>query len=277
MSAPVQVSEFEHQGHRLVYEVHGEGSRVIVYLPGILLDANINRGLATRLAVRGNRVVLLDLLGHGRSDKPEQASGYRIDLYADQVLALLDHLQTDRAVLGGLSLGANVSLLAAVRHAERVAGLVLEMPVLERAAPAIALTFVPLLLTLHYAEWPARFVTSALSKLPRSGFGPLDSALGAASARPAQTAAVLHGVLLGPVAPTREERRAITAPAMVIGHPADLLHPFSDAESLVRDVPGAELARARSLLELRLRPDRLAERIAVFLDHVWDNPDAASA
>ena len=44
---------------------------------GLLLDANLSRKLARSLAARGNRVVLLDLLGHGRSDKPRHASPHR--------------------------------------------------------------------------------------------------------------------------------------------------------------------------------------------------------
>ena len=80
---------------------------------------------------RGNRVVLLDLLGHGRSDKPRHTSAYRMDTYATQVFALLDELGAKEAVLGGMSLGANVSLFAADQHPHRVRGLVLEMPVLE--------------------------------------------------------------------------------------------------------------------------------------------------
>jgi len=265
-------ASFVHAGHRLAYEVHGEGDHLIVYLHGLLLDANLNRSLARALAERGNRVVLLDLLGHGRSDKPTHASEYRMDLYVEQVFALLDELGADEAVLGGLSLGANVSLLAAVRSPGRVRGLVLEMPVLERATPSVALTFVPLLLALHYARTPTRLLTGLLQRLPRTGFGPADTLLNAASLDPDQMAAVLHGVLLGPVAPTFEERTAITAPALILAHRADLIHPFSDATALSRQVPHGQLVQARSPFELRLRPARLTAEIAAFLDDVWRPP-----
>ena len=120
-----------HRGRRLVYDVYGEGDRVLLYMHGLLLDSDINRGIAQAVAAQGHRVVLLDLLGHGRSDKPTHASEYRIDAYADQVFAVLDDLGVSEAVLGGMSLGANVSLFAACRRPERVRGLVLEMPVLE--------------------------------------------------------------------------------------------------------------------------------------------------
>src|SRR6516164_3531050 len=171
--------------HRLCYEVYGSGDRVLVWLHALLFDANLGRGLARRLAARGNRVVLLDLLGHGRSDKPRHASPHRMDLYAEQVLGLLDELGVDQVVLGGVSLGTNVSLLTAVRAPERVRGLVLEMPVLERAAPAAALTFVPLLLQTHYARPVMRLASRAVSLVPRSGIDAVDAVLNAASNDPA--------------------------------------------------------------------------------------------
>ena len=109
------LGRFHHQGYALGYEVHGEGERVIVLTNGLLLDAGVNRQLARSLAAQGFRVVLLDLLGHGTSDKPHHATQHRMDRYARQVVALLDELGVQRAVVGGVSLGANVSLHVAVQ------------------------------------------------------------------------------------------------------------------------------------------------------------------
>src|SRR3954451_18480971 len=94
---------FIYRGHRLAYTEYGEGDHVVVYLHGLLIDSVSNRGIAEALARRGYRVVLLDLLGHGRSDKPAHAAEYRIDGYADQAFALLDKLGIDAAVFGGMS------------------------------------------------------------------------------------------------------------------------------------------------------------------------------
>ena len=255
--------------HQLAYEVYGSGDRVLVWLHALLFDANLGRALAQRLAARGNRVVLLDLLGHGRSQKPRHAGVHRMDLYAEQVLCLLDELGLDQVVLGGVSLGTNVSLLTAVRAPERVRGLVLEMPVLEWATPAAALAFLPLLLEVHYARVPLRLVSRAASRLPRSGFGPLDSFINAAASDPEEIAAVLHGILMGPIAPTIDQRRAITAPAQVLGHGIDLIHSFGDAKRLVRQIPDARLIRTRTFAELWVRPARLTTEISEFLDRVW--------
>jgi pimeloyl-ACP methyl ester carboxylesterase len=255
--------------YRLAYEVYGSGDRVLVWLHGLLLDANLSRGLARALAAQGNRVVLLDFLGHGRSDKPRHAGAHRMDLYGEQVLCLLDELGVDQVVLGGVSMGTNVSLMATVAAPERVRGLILEMPVLEWAAPAAVLVFLPLLLSVHYARAPLRLVSRAASRLSLSGFGPLDSFITAATSDPDEIAAVLHGVLLGPIAPTSDQRRAITAPALVLGHGIDVIHSFSDAQRLARQLPDARLIRTRTFAELWVWPGRLTAEISEFLDRVW--------
>jgi pimeloyl-ACP methyl ester carboxylesterase len=265
----VESGHFEAGGHRLYYEAYGEGDRLLVYTHGLLLDARFNRGIARALADRGHRVVLVDLLGHGRSDKPAHASAYRMDLYVDQVVALLDHLGAEEAVIGGVSLGADVSLMMATHAPERVKGLVIEMPVLEWATPVAALVFVPLLLTLRYGRVLASVLAAGARLLPGSGFDPLDSFVGAVALNPGESAAVLHGLLVGPVAPTFEERAGITVPTLVLSHRADMLHPLNDATNLARQVPNARLVRARSPMELRLLPTRLSAEIATFLDEVW--------
>jgi pimeloyl-ACP methyl ester carboxylesterase len=274
MSAGAPVAEarrsFQLNDRRLAYEVYGSGDRLLVLTHGLLMDARLNRGVARALSTRGHRVALLDLLGHGGSDKPQHAAEYRVDVYTEQVVALLDHLGVERAVIGGLSLGANVSLHVAAHHSGRVQGLVIEMPVLERAVPAAALTFVPALLAVHYAtpvaravSWVARRVGLASSELVSGLLAPLASP-------PEVTTAVLHGILVGPTVPTVDERRTIRAPALVLGHRADLIHPLSDAEALVRQLPDARLVEAQSTVELRLHPGRLLAAIERFLAEAWD-------
>jgi pimeloyl-ACP methyl ester carboxylesterase len=257
----------------LSYEIHGSGDRTLVYLHGLLLDAAANRRLAARLADAGNRVVLLDLPGHGRSEKPRRAAAHRMDAYARIVLHLLDELRVDRAVMGGMSLGADVTLLAAEMAPERLAGMVLEMPVLEQATPVAALFFTPLLAATHYAAPAVRVVTSFARALPRSWLGPFDQFFGPLTLDPDEMVAVLHGVLVGPVAPTAEARSEMAMPALVIGHRSDRLHPLGDASRLAQQLPRARLVEARSIFELRLTPARLTGEIADFLDQVWAAED----
>jgi hypothetical protein len=65
-------------------------------------------------------------------------------------------------------------------------------------------------------------------------------------------------------------------PALVIGHQSDRIHPFHDAEQLADRLPDARLLQARSVLELRLRPERLTGEIAQFLDAVWDTASTST-
>jgi len=266
---PYDEDWFETDGLRLHYETHGDGDRVAVLLHGLLLDSRMNRRLAGDLARRGNRVVLLDLPGHGRSDRPTHASAHRMDLYARSVVALLDELHVERAVVGGVSLGAGVALHVAEQAPARTAAMVLEMPVLERAVPSAALTFLPLLLAVRAGAPAVGAVASVVRRLPPTGIGVLDAFVSVGGADPRQTAAVLHGMLVGPVAPPLAARQAMTMPALVIGHRLDAVHPFSDAAHLVTELPHAQLVEARSIAELRTFPERLTGAIADFLDQVW--------
>ncbi|MGP0107493.1 MAG: alpha/beta fold hydrolase [Acidimicrobiales bacterium] len=274
-SPPFEVGMFDSEGLQLYYEVHGQGPRVLVFIHGILLDANLNRRLATDLAALGNRVILIDMPGHGLSDKPRRASFHRMDTYAHHVVNLLDHLGIDKAVIGGVSLGGNVSLLVAAQNPERVQGLVVEMPVLEWALPAAAATFMPLLLAVHFARPVVRRTAAIFRRLPRTGNGPVDSMMNSLSNDPVETAAVLHGILAGPIAPTVDQRAATDVPAVVIGHRVDRLHPFHDAEQLARRLPQGQLLQANSMLELRVHPDRLTAEINRLLDKAWNAQDVA--
>jgi pimeloyl-ACP methyl ester carboxylesterase len=101
---------FIYNGHRLAYTEYGVGGQVVVLTHGIMFTRRMHAPLARRLAKAGYRVVTLDLLGHGESDRPTESWRYSIPAFADQTVALLDHLDVGKAVVGGTSLGANVSL-----------------------------------------------------------------------------------------------------------------------------------------------------------------------
>jgi len=250
--------------------VFGSGDRTVVYLHGILLDSFVHHRLAIDLADAGYRVILLDLPGHGRSDKPHSIALHRMDSYARRVVRLLDELDIERAAVGGISLGADVALQMALFAPERLTGMLLEMPVLEQAVPAALVIFAPLLFAASYAAPVLRLLLRLARRLPRDRMGVLGSALGTLELDPDDVAAVLKGVVVGPVAPTVSERVSITTPALIIGHRSDRLHPLGDAARLASQLPNARFVEARSITELRLRPARLTAEIIGFLDDVWE-------
>jgi pimeloyl-ACP methyl ester carboxylesterase len=262
------MAELNYQGYRIGFDEYGEGERPIVLVHGLLMNRRMFERLGPALAKRGNRVICVDLLGHGSSDQPDDLRLYSMPLFAEQVIALLDHLRVERAVVGGTSLGANVALELAVRHPRRVEALFLEMPVLDNALAAVAGIFAPILLGLRLGR-PAFELGSRLASLiPRSNFL-LDIGLDWPRRRPGPSIAVLEGLLLGETAPGRELRRGIEQPALIVGHPRDPLHPFSDSGMLIEELQRARLVEASSILEWRVAPKRLNEELALFLDEVW--------
>ncbi len=271
---PTQYCSYE--GYRLAYEVHGPAEAPPIFLiHGILLDSACNRDLASALANTGYRVILLDLLGHGRSDKPGHAKELRIDFFAEQLRTLMDHLQIEQAVIGGVSLGAITALNFAAQWPQRVRALFLEMPVMERATPAAAMMLVPVLATVRYAAPIPRTLGRWLRRLPPPQGNLLQILYNGLTQEPEDIASIIHGVLVGPVVPPRRIRQRLTMPSMIIAHGGDWLHNIEDARALQRELPNAELHIARSMLELRLKPERLMPRILNFMARV-EPLDAAS-
>jgi pimeloyl-ACP methyl ester carboxylesterase len=266
---------FTYEGHRITYDEHGAGDRVLVLVHGLLMNRRMFDRLAPEIAARGNRVVCVDLLGHGRSDRPEDMRLYSMPLFARQVAALLDHLELEQAVVGGTSLGANVSLEFAIRHDDRARGLFIEMPVLDNALAAIAAIFAPMFLALRFGKPAFEVLSRVTSVLPRTNHL-VDMGLDWVRQRPGPSVSVLEGLLLGETAPHRQERQRITQPTLIIGHPNDPLHPFSDSGMLAEEAPGARLVEANSILEWRLSPKRLDDELGYFLDEVWSAPPASA-
>ena len=264
------MATFIHEGHRLAYEEFGEGPRPVVLVHGLLLSQKLVRPLARRLEAEGNRVITLDVLGHGASDRPEDLQAYSMTAFAGQVVGLMDHLGLEDAVVGGVSLGANTALEAAVVSPERVRGLVISMPVLDNALLACALAFTPLLVATTFGAPVMRVVQRVARAVPTGGMWGPDVLLDTVRQDPGPSAAVLQGLFFHRVAPTRAQRREITAPALVIGHPRDPVHPFTDADELVADLPDGRLLRGRSIAELFVAPERLTGEITAFLDEVWE-------
>jgi pimeloyl-ACP methyl ester carboxylesterase len=247
-----------------------KGQRALILLHGLLLSQEMHRPLAEALAARGNRVITLDLLGHGRSDRPRDMWRYSMGSYGQEVVALMDHLEIPEAVVMGTSLGANAALEIASAAPERLRGLVIEMPVLDNGLLGSALSFTPLLVALTFGEPVMKLLARVTSALPRQLLPHYGNVmLDVVRQEPGPSGALMQGLFFGRVAPPRSERRTFTTPTLILGHGRDPVHPFSDAGMLAREMPNTRLIEADSIVELRARPERLTNEIAAFLDEVW--------
>jgi pimeloyl-ACP methyl ester carboxylesterase len=268
-----RVGQFFHERHRLEYTEYGTGNRWVVLIHGQLMVRRMHRPLARALAADGLHVVTVDMLGHGRSDRPDDPRLYSMSAFGEQVISLLDHLGAETAVIGGTSLGATVSLEVAVAAPERVQGLIIEMPVLDNALEAGLIAFGPMLFAARFLPFTVNLTRAVSHAVPR-GIVPFWTGivLDTMNQQPRPMAAAIHGIFFGRIAPGSKLRRAITAPMLVVGHPRDPVHPAADAAMLADEVAGARFVRARSILEWRLTPERLDSEASDFAVACWDGP-----
>src|SRR5271166_3026812 len=224
---------FKFEGQRIAYSEFGGGpaavtsagvrgrtaksspaeGRPLILLHGLLLSQEMHRPLAEALAARGNRVITLDLLGHGRSDRPRDMWRYSMAIYGQQVIALMDHLGLDQAVVMGTSLGANAALEVAASRPERLRGLVIEMPVLDNGLLGSALAFTPLLVALTFGEPVMKLIARGTRAIPRRivpHYG--NVMLDVLRQEPGPGGALMQGLFFGRIAPPRDERKTFTMP-----------------------------------------------------------------
>ncbi len=121
-------SEADAQSHfvsvganRVHYVIAGKGSRAIVFVHCWAGNLGFWREQVPVLADKA-RLILIDLPGHGRSDKPQTA--YTLDLFARAVLAVLRDARVDKAIFIGHSMGAAALCRLHYQAPEKFAALV---------------------------------------------------------------------------------------------------------------------------------------------------------
>ena len=154
----------------------------------------------------------------------------------------------------------------------------IEMPVLDHGVVAAVMIFAPLLEIMVLATPLIRAVSAAWRLIPQDRLPLFGQIVVEALAQDhTASASILRGLVYGRTAPPSPVRRRFQAPTLVVGHPRDPLHPFSDADMLVKELPHGTLLEAESLIELRAKPDRLTPQIGDWLDAVWRGEEAGSA
>jgi pimeloyl-ACP methyl ester carboxylesterase len=247
------MATFERDGIVFHYLDVGQGTP-FVFQHGIGGDVRQPAGLFA--PSKGVRLLCLDARAHGRTQPLGDPSALTFDVFGDDLVAWLDHLGLERAIIGGISMGAGVALNVAVRYPERVAGLVLSRPAwLDGPMPP---------------ENVARYATIARLLRAAAAAGDQQHALRCAVAEfeasddyrglvasSSDTAQSLRGQLTNEraaAAVARLERlpadrpladlraaAAIRAPALVLAHRQDPIHRFAFGEKLAGAIPGARM------------------------------------
>jgi pimeloyl-ACP methyl ester carboxylesterase len=111
-------------GHRLGYQECGaQDGPALLLLHGLASDSDTWDRVLVPLGERGVRVIALDLLGHGASDKPVGA--YTLDDFADSLEQFLSELDVGPVTVGGHSLGGAIAIHFGYHYPARVERLVL--------------------------------------------------------------------------------------------------------------------------------------------------------
>jgi len=140
------------RGYAISYEDVGQGSPVVL-APGFMQSAADYReaGYVDRLAAT-RRVLIVDPLGHGQSEKPHDPQAYRAPGVAADVIAVLDAAGLERAALWGYSRGAWLACMAAIEFPHRLTALILGGAALTQPPPT---EIPPWVDPLSRADWPA--------------------------------------------------------------------------------------------------------------------------
>jgi pimeloyl-ACP methyl ester carboxylesterase len=121
------MSSFHHGSVALAFIDEGEGEPIVL-VHGFASNKEANwvaPGWVTTLTRAGRRVIALDNRGHGASSKLYDPPAYDSATMADDVRALLDHLQIARADVMGYSMGARITAYLALAQPQRVRSIVL--------------------------------------------------------------------------------------------------------------------------------------------------------
>jgi pimeloyl-ACP methyl ester carboxylesterase len=261
---PVREGFVERDGVHSWYAQFGDRGPWLAFAPVYqIANAHLLRGVVPWLA-QHFRVVVGDLRGNGRSDRPTSPEQYSFDHYHADFVAILDRLEVDRVAVVGISAAAMTVLRVAAEQPERVSHLV------------IAGGFASRLLTTPDAAADARGV---LGRMRADWPAYLDEFFGIVFSEPHSTKPYEDGVLRGGAATDgatvamglagwfnadlREHAKRVRCPALVIHGDDDRRVAYANGQQIAALVPGARLLTVGAGGHLMPARDPVAFAIAV--------------
>jgi len=217
----------------------------------------------------GVRLIGFDMRGHGQTRPLGDINKLTIAVLADDLAAILDHLQIEHAVIGGISLGSAVAVKFAFTHPERVLGLILSRPAwLDWPLPdnvSLYAMIAGLLRQLGPKDGVERFrlspefqaMESTSPDCARSLLGQFENP------RAVECVARLERIASDRLCDDLAEYSSITVPALILGNHQDPIHPWFLAARLAQLIPGGEL---REITPKSVSTDQHAADVQVAID-----------
>ncbi len=268
---------FNRDGLNFYFEEQGSGTPLI-FSHGLSGNADQAKELVGE--VPGFRVIFYDNRGHGKTGDPGNIANLNFQTMADDVFALMNHLSIDKAVVGGVSMGAGIALAFCLAHPRSTLAAVLTRPAwLSQPEPPNLAMFPAIAAMIQDAGIErARqlFEQSAMYAEWRKSYPPAATMIDGFFTGRAPEAIVATYQAIPRSVPYRSpaELQGITAPVLVLGNRRDPIHPFEYADTLAAAIPHAQLIEFPSKTEgLELHNAAFRKHLSEFLrtPHLLDS------
>lgn len=235
---------FAHDGLNFYYRESGSGVP-FVFQHG--LGADIEQPFEAFPPPRGCRLIAFDCRYHGRTEPRGPVERVSVSTFAEDLGALLDHLQIDSAVLGGISMGAAVALRFACSRPDRLLGLVQVRPAWlvgpNHRNAAVFSSIAELLRTRGTILGRQEFAASALYQSIAEESADAADSLAGQFEKPfaVERAARLERIPKESVVDSLRDLSKIGVPTLVLANQMDPIHPYDFGKEVARSIPGAIL------------------------------------
>lgn len=229
----------------LNYTISGEG-RAFFFQHG--LGANVAQPQGLLGGLDGVQLISMDCRGHGESVlAAEDVPSFSV--YSQDVRRLMDHLGIEKAVFGGISMGAGISTHMAIHHPDRVEGLILVRPAwLDQGSPANLAILLDIAELINQPNAQAIFeqksefarIQSELPNAAKSIMGMFSRPQGVATSR------ILNHMVQDAPITSMTDLNQLSHPTLVIANEDDPLHPYSFAVDIAERIPTARLEKVIS-------------------------------
>ena len=263
---------FSHDGIRIHFETLGEGPPVVM-CHGLTGDRNQPLELLGELP--GHRLVIADARAHGDTEPLGPETRICFKQFAADLHALLEHLEIDRSVVGGISMGAAIAARFAIDFPNHVRGLVLIRPAWVDASWPESLQLFRLIVQLfeqHGAEqWHQVYDHHPLVQDLKQQDPSFVNSMREKFDSPQNIDRRIRLVRVPGDCPIRnwEEVESLDTPALVIGNDNDLAHPIEMAREWAARLPNARFEQIPNKSEnLEQHTQAVRRHLAAFLESI---------